>query len=100
MGIFSWFNSFKSFESQLESIFIDDVKEAKRSSGGVDLIAGVMVYHSIGQTYSNLKGNYELFEKSKLSAAEYEKMLRKIMNKVGRKYLSNWDALMHQKDHE
>lgn len=100
MGIFSWFNSFKSIEGQIESIFINAVKEAKRSSGGVDIIVGVMIYHSIGQTYSNLKGDYDLLKKSRLSPTEYENMLRKVMNKVGRKYLSNWDALMHQNQAE
>ena len=100
MGLFDYFS--KSPEKILGDYFDKAVMDAADSSGGNPMIAGVMIFSTIAQTYDSLKRNNTVIQKCGLSNSDYLQLLEKVLNKKGREYLSNWDQMREdsQRDYE
>ena len=90
MGIFNYFS--KSPEKMLGDYFDRSIMAAVR---GVDnpMIAGVVVYSAIAETYDSLKHDNAMIQKCGFSNSDYLQLLEKVLNKKGREYLSNWDQM-------
>lgn len=90
MGIFNFFS--KSPEKMLGDYFDRSIMAAVR---GVDnpMIAGVVVYSAIAETYDSLKHDNAIIQKCGLSNSDYLQLLEKVLNKKGQKYLSNWNQM-------
>ena len=90
MGIFNFFS--KSPEKMLGDYFDRSIMAAVR---GVDnpMIAGVVVYSAIAETYDSLKHDNAMIQKCGLSNSDYLQLLEKVLNKKGQKYLSNWNQM-------
>lgn len=90
MGIFNFFS--KSPEKILGDYFDRSIMAAVR---GVDnpMIAGVVVYSAIAETYDSLKHDNAIIQKCGLSNSDYLQLLEKVLNKKGQKYLSNWNQM-------
>lgn len=90
MGIFNYFS--KSPEKMLGDYFDRSIMAAVR---GVDnpMIAGVVVYSAIAETYDSLKHDNTIIQKCGLSNSDYLQLLEKVLNKKGQEYLSNWNQM-------
>lgn len=90
MGIFNYFS--KSPEKMLGDYFDRSIMAAVR---GVDnpMIAGVVVYSAIAETYDSLKHDNAIIQKCGLSNSDYLQLLEKVLNKKGQEYLSNWNQM-------
>ncbi len=98
----SFFDFFKSpeqnFENQIEKVFKNAVKNATKEAGGVPMLEGVLVFHAISVAYDTLRQDNALQIASGMSSNEYERFIQKIMNRIGRKKISNWDQMMRGRD--
>lgn len=98
MWLFDLFKSKEqTFEDVVEKMFRDAARDAMRNSGGSDMIAGVMTFYAISTVYKELNENYLSHIVPGMSRAEYMTIVERTMDKVGRKYLSNWDQLMQRR---
>ena len=90
MGLFNMFN--KSPEKMIGDFFDKSIMAAVK---GVDnpMIAGVIVYSAIANTYDSLKHDNTMIQKCGLSNSDYLQLLEKVLDKKGREYLSNWDQM-------
>ena len=100
MGLLDLFIS--SPEKILGDYFDKAVIDAADSSGGNPMIAGVIIYYAIANTYDSLKNNNYVMQKCRLSYSDYLQLLEKVLNKKGREYISNWDQMRKnsQKDYK
>ncbi|MCQ2255489.1 MAG: hypothetical protein MJZ29_08325 [Bacteroidaceae bacterium] len=95
------FDLFKSKEQRFDDVvtkmFNDAAKKSLRECGGNEIVAGVMVFYSISTVYKELNENYHAHILSGMSRSEYMEIVERVMNKVGRRYLSNWDQMMQRR---
>lgn len=95
------FDLFKSKEQRFENVvtkmFNDVAQKSLRECGESEMVAGVMVYYSISTVYKELNENYHLHILPGMSRTDYMEIVERVMNKVGRQYLSNWDQLMQRR---
>ena len=63
---------------EIQEAYGKAIDEAIVNSGGNELIAGVMVYSAIANTYDLLKKDTRLFYASGLTSYEYEELMEKI----------------------
>ena len=89
-GIFWFF--YKSPEKIIGDCFDKSVKTATKD---VDepMLAGVIVFSALANTYDSLKHDNAMLQKCGLSKSEYLELLEDILNKKGRKYISNWNQM-------
>ena len=82
----------KSPEKMIGDFFDKSIMAAVK---GVDnpMIAGVIVYSAIANTYDSLKHDNTMIQKCGLSNSDYLQLLEKVLDKKGREYLSNWDQM-------
>lgn len=90
MGLLDIFS--KSPKKLLGDYFDKSIKAATK---GVDnpMIAGLVVYHAIARTYNSLKHDSLMIQKCGLSYSDYLQLPEKVLDKKGRKYISNWDQM-------
>lgn len=94
MSIFDIFRSKESIlERKITKVYTNAVKTALSNSGGIPMMEGIMVFHAISSAYKNLKENSQLQTASGLSHSEYQDLIKRIMNRIGRKEISNWDDM-------
>lgn len=100
----SFFDLFRTpehrFEHKITKVFEDAVDNACRNSGGNSMMAGVLVFHAISVAYDTLRKDENLRIASGKSSSEYQRYIENIMDKVGRKSLSNWDQMMRGRDRD
>lgn len=98
----SFFDIFKSpeqkFENQIEKVFKNAVKNASKGSGGVPMLEGVLVFHAISVAYDTLRRDDNLRIASGMSTVEYGRLIQRVMDRIGRKEISNWDQMMRGRD--
>ena len=61
---------------------------------GNNMLAGILCFHAISQTYASMKKDVSMRKLYNLTDAEYDKILDEVLNQKGRKYISNWDNMM------
>lgn len=95
------FDLFKSKEQRFDDVvakmFNDAAKKSLRECGDSELVAGVMVFYSISTVYKELNENYLAHILPGMSRSEYMAIVERVRDKVGRRYLSNWDQLMQNR---
>ena len=74
--------------------FDQAVKEVMKLCGDMPMIAGVMAFNALTKTYDSLKYDTSMVRQCGLNTYEYLKLLEKIFNNKGRKYISNWNQMM------
>lgn len=91
MGLFDLFS--KSPEKKLGEQFDRAIDSVIKSCGGNPLIAGVMTYSTLANTYDSLKHNDAMILKCGLSKSDYLQLLDRVLDKKGHEYISNWDQM-------
>lgn len=100
MSIFDIFRSKECIlERKITKVYTNAVKNALCNSGGIPMMEGVMVFHAISVAYKKLKENTQLQTASGLSYFEYQELIKRIMNRVGRKEISNWDDMFRSTEY-
>lgn len=98
MWLFDLFKSKEQrFDDVLTKMFNDAAKKGLQDCGGSEIVAGVMVYYSISTVYKELNENYHVHILPGMSRSEYMKIVERVRDKVGRRYLSNWDQMMQRR---
>lgn len=95
MGLLNLFSN--SSEQKLGRCFDKAAIDVISTYGYESIIAGVMMYSAIANTYDNLKHNHSMIRSCGLPESEYQQLLEKVLNKKGREYISNWDQMTNNR---
>jgi len=99
MSLFDLFRSPEQrFKKKITSAYESVIYIACHDTAGNNFTTDDRILHAISVAYENLLKTEKLRNESGMSSIEYEHFVEEIKNKVGRKYINNWDQMMNSKD--
>lgn len=95
MSLFDFFLSpEEKFEKSVTKTFESGIYLATHDPSGNNFTSDARVLNALKVLYDATLESEKLFKESNMSKDEYKNFVLKIMDKVGRKHISNWDKII------